>query len=273
VDRLQLNLSFQQINDDRRTRDFGSPLELRERNRSSLTGLTMQLTSQWKKLVTFTYGGEIYLDKINSSQTGRNIGSGATPVQQSRFPDGSTLNSFAVYGQGELHIHPRLTAITGGRLSYFDIAVPPADRGIGADLQVVAPTGSLGLIYHLRPDINLVTNLSRAFRVPNVFDLSTLGERPGNRFNIPNANLKPEHAVSVDAGVKMESSRLSAEAFGFYMKVHDKIEATPTGSVTPSGRLIVQSVNINTLTLFGVEIAGRVRPRKGWEWFGTLTFT
>jgi outer membrane receptor protein involved in Fe transport len=273
VDRLQLNLSFQQINDDRRTRDFGSALELRERNRSSLTGFTVQLTSRWQQFATFTYGSEIYLDKIKSSQTGRNIETGATPVQQSRFADGSTLNSFAVYAQSELRIHSRLTVTVGGRLTYFEIAVSQADRGIGVDLHLFAPTGSLGLTYHLRPGINLVANVGRAFRVPNVLDLSTLGERPGNRFNIPSPNLSPENAISVDGGVKMEFSRFSAEAFGFHMKVHDKIEAAPTGAITPSGRQIVQSGNINTLTLFGAEIGGRLRSGEEWEWFGSLTYT
>jgi hemoglobin/transferrin/lactoferrin receptor protein len=106
------------------------------------------------------------------------------------------MNSFALYGQSELWLHPRLTMTLGGRFSYVDIDVPVADRGVGAELRLSDLTGSVGLLYHLTPDIHLATNLGRGFRTPNVFDLSTLGSRPGNRFQIPNPSLRPEEVLT-----------------------------------------------------------------------------
>jgi hemoglobin/transferrin/lactoferrin receptor protein len=286
VDSLEFDVAFQRINDDRRNRDVDSSREDRERNRSDLIGITLQLTSSWRQWMTFTYGGEIYLDEIRSSRVGRDIETGASSTRQGRFADGSTMGSFAVYVQDEIRVHPRLTAMLGGRFSYFDIDVAQADRPEGARLTFSDLTGSLGLLFHLTSEVNLVTNVGRGFRAPNVFDLSTLGPRPGNRFNIPNPNLKPEEVISVDAGVKVTLPRFAGEVFGFYSDYRDKIEDALTGDcfrdgvgiVTPQechdeDRRVVQSRNLNTVTLFGVEAGGRLALRDNLNVSGSLTFT
>ena len=288
ADGLEFHVAFQEINDDRRTRGFTSTREERERNGDSLIGLTLQLKSQWRDWMTFTYGGEIYLDEVRSSRTGRNINTGATLTLQGRFADESTFNSFGVYVQDEIRLHHRLTAILGGRFSHFDVDIPKADRGEGAEAHLSTSdfTGGLGLVYHLTPTVNLVTNFGRGFRVPNVFDLSTLGPRPGNRFNIPNPDLKPEEVFTVDAGVKVKLPRFAGEVFGFYSDFRDKIEDNLTGECfrdgvgivppaqcQPTDRLVVQSQNLNTVTLFGFEGGGRLQMLDSLEAYGTLNYT
>lgn len=288
VDGLEFHVAFQEINDDRRTRGFTSTREDQERNSDSLIGLTLQLTSQWRDWMTFTYGGEIYLDEVSSSRVGTNINTGAPSILQGRFADGSTFNSFGVYVQDEIRLHPRLTAILGARFSHFDVDIPKADRGEGAEAHLSTSdlTGSLGLVYRLAPTVNLVTNFGRGFRVPNVFDLSTLGPRPGNRFNIPNPNLKPEEVFTVDAGVKVKLPRFAGEVFGFYSDFRDKIEDALTGECfrdgagivppaqcQPTDRRVVQSQNLNTVTLYGVEIGGRLQMLDNLEAYGTLNYT
>jgi outer membrane receptor protein involved in Fe transport len=223
--------------------------------------------------MTFTYGGEIYLDDVSSSRVGRDINTGAISTRQSRFADGSSLNSFGFYVQDEIRLHPRLTATLGGRFSYFDIDIPKADRPEGAHLNRSDLTGNLGLLYYLTPTIHLVTNVGRGFRVPNVFDLSTLGPRPGNRFNIPNPTLRPEEVITVDAGAKFNLPRLTGELFGFYTDFQHKIEDVPTGEVTPDGRIVVQSTNLNRVTLFGIEAGGRLRLLDNLDVSSSLTFT
>ncbi len=273
IDRLEFHTAFQEISDDRRTQAFGSPLEQRERNRSHMAGVTAQLTSHWRDRVFLTYGAEVYLDSITSRRRGRNRETGERLVLQSRFANGATLNNFAGYVQSTIRLHPKMTAVLGGRVSYFDIDLPQADREIGVSLGIDDLTGQAGLTYRLTPSVNLVANIGRGFRVPNVFDLSTLGPRPGNRFNIPNPHLKPEKVLSVDTGLKWSSSRLRGEVFGFYSDFEDKIEAVPTGAVTSENRLIVQSRNLNSVTLFGVEASGYFSAHDGWELFASFTYT
>jgi len=288
VDRLEVNVAFQEINDDRRSRGFDSTREDRERNRDSLIGLTLQLTSQSREWMTFTYGGEIYLDEVRSSRTGRNINTGATSVLQGRFADGSTVNSFGFYVQDEIRLHSRLTAILGVRFSHFDVDIPKADRGEGAEAHLSTNdlTGNVGLVYHLTPAVNLVTNFGRGFRVPNVFDLSTLGPRPGNRFNIPNPSLGPEEVFTIDAGVKVKLPRFAGEIFGFYSDFKDKIEDNLTGECfrdgvgivppaqcQPTDRLVVQGQNLNSVTLYGIEAGGRLQVLDNLQASANFNFT
>ncbi|MGE4096513.1 MAG: TonB-dependent receptor plug domain-containing protein [Candidatus Binatia bacterium] len=273
LDTVQLNVAFQEIKDDRRSRDFASVQEDRERNRSRWIGATFQLSSHWRDWMLFTYGGEIYLDDVASWRRRRDVVTGQISRPVSRFADGATMDSFAVYAQDEIFFHPRFTTILGGRVSYFDIAIPKAGRTVGTSLHVSDITGSVGLVYRVTPELSLVANGGRGFRAPNIFDLSTLGPRPGNRFQTPNTQLRPEEILSFDVGVKMAFARFTGEVFGFYSSYDDKIEAAPTGALTDAGRTIVQSANLNSVTLVGAEAGGRWRVRKGVEVFSSFTFT
>ncbi|MFQ5804304.1 MAG: TonB-dependent receptor plug domain-containing protein [Candidatus Methylomirabilales bacterium] len=273
IDVVELNAAYQEINDDRRQRDFGSILENRERNSSELKGVTLQGGSHWGEVMNFTYGGEAYFDKINSSRTTTDIQTGGTQVVPSRFPDGSTMNSFGLYLLDEIHIVPSLAITLGGRFSHFDTDLP-ATGGVGATSQSFNDvTGNLGLTYDLSPEVKLVANVGRGFRAPNVFDLGTLGARPGNRFNIPSPALDSEKILTVDWGVKVQTSNFKGEAFGYYSNYRDKIESAATGAVTPDGRIVVQNQNLNRVILWGAEMGAHFQVREDLELSGNLTYT
>jgi hemoglobin/transferrin/lactoferrin receptor protein len=273
VERVQLDVSYQDIDDDRRSRAFGSTREDRERNESRLIGVTLQLLSVWRDWMTLTYGLDVYLDAVDSTRIGRDIETQAISRRAGRFADGSTQDSYGFYLQDEIRLHRRLTLLLGGRVSYFDTSIAEADRGVGTDQRTTDVTGNAGLVFHLTESVNLVGNVGRGFRVPNVFDLSTLGPRPGNRFSIPNGDLGPEQILTYDAGVKYQSPRLAGEVFGFYSDYDDKIEEVPTGAITEDGRTVVRSANLNTVTLYGVEAGARVHLPLEVELVGVLNYT
>ena len=72
-----------------------------------------------------------------------------------------------VRNQGDILIHGQRVPIVGGN------AMDAITRGTLDGLRLLA-------------------NIGRGFRPPNIFDLGTLGSRPGNRFNVPNPDLDPE---------------------------------------------------------------------------------
>ena len=81
----------------------------------------------------------------------------------------------------------------------------------------------------------------------------TLGERPGNRFNIPNTNLDSERILQADLGVRLWSKRLRFDAFVFALDYDDRITSVSTGNTTPDGRDVVQSVNAAESSIRGIE--------------------
>ncbi|MBY0401784.1 TonB-dependent receptor [Myxococcota bacterium] len=272
-DALELHAAHQRIRDDRRARDFGDTIEQRERNASHLTGVTAQASLAQRDFAELVYGVEVYHDRVTSSRTDRDIVTGERVRARARFPDDSTMLSVAAYGQETIQIGKRLQVIVGGRYSYYDIDIAAADRGVGTNLELNDVTGNFGAAYALAGSLKLVTNLGRGFRPPNVFDLGTLGPRPGNRFNVPNADLDPETVLTWDFGLKFLDSRWRVEAIGFVSDYRDKITTVLTGDVTPDGRAVVQNRNVARVRLYGAEFDARFLQTEKLEWYATLNYT
>ncbi|MEL7450791.1 MAG: TonB-dependent receptor [Pseudomonadota bacterium] len=273
VDSLELHVAHQEITDGRRTRDTGSVNERTEDNVSRLTAFTVQGNSSAGVRHRLTWGAELYLDEVNSSRISTNIETGESEAVISRFPDGSTLDSMAYYLHDEFSLSPSITLNGGVRYSRFDIDLPPADRGVGANLSISDLTGNAGINWALNDTVTLVSTLGRGFRPPNIFDLGTLGVRPGNRFNIANPNLDPEAVVTLDGGVKLSGDAYRAEIVAFYSDYRDQIVSVPTGEFDGEGRAIVRSENLGEVELWGIEATGTWQVSDRWRLSGALNYT
>jgi len=273
---FEAHLGRQVITDDRLTQDWNDPEVTREFNESQLDGLTLQFISPWgsgsgpqRNLV---WGMEFYWDEVSSSRF-RTESPGADPRQvRGRFPDDSTMDSAAVYASNRWQ-WDRFSLDAGLRYSWFEIKLPATGEIEKVKLTPSDFTGDIHLNYEVRPGVALVGNIGRGFRPPNIFDLGTLGSRPGNRFNVPNASLKPEFVWSYDIGVKAASGRWQAEAFAWYSDYQDKISSRFTGETTPEGRLIVRSDNLNSVELWGLETGLRYLSGDNLEWYAVVNYT
>jgi hemoglobin/transferrin/lactoferrin receptor protein len=272
-DALEFHVAHQRITDDRRTRDFGSSREARERNASLLTGITAQATLEQDSFGKLVYGLEFYHDEVTSSRVDTDIGTGTRSAATSRFPDGSTMDSVAVYGHETLHLGERLQLQFGSRYSHYHTMLEAADRGVGAKLDHHDVTGNVGLSYALLDELKFVANFGRGFRPPNIFDLGTLGPRPGNRYNIANPDLKPETILTWDFGFKFQNPWLQAEAIGYVSDFRDKITSVLTGETTPDGRNVIQNRNVNRVELHGAEVGARYRLDDRLALYGSLNYT
>jgi outer membrane receptor protein involved in Fe transport len=189
-----------------------------------------------------------------------------------RFPDDSTMDSAAVYASNRWQWE-RFTLNAGMRYSWFDISLPASVEAEAVKLEPSDLTGDVHLNYEVSPGIHLVSNIGRGFRPPNIFDLGTLGSRPGNRFNVPNPDLKPESVWSYDLGIKGSTARWQFEVFGWYSDYQDKISSRFTGEVTPEGRLVVRSDNLNEVTLYGIESGLRYIAADELELYAVVNYT
>ena len=252
-DQFEAHLARQVITDDRLTQDFGSPLITTEHNRSTLDGLTMQFNSSFDSGITLVWGAEYYTDDVDSNRFRQAEDSESKTEVRSRFPDGSSMDSAAVYFSGEWINSDRFNLNAGLRYSWFDIKLPANESHGDVKLTPSDLTGDIHAVYELKPGLKLVGNLGHGFRPPNIFDLAALGPRPGNRFNIANTDLDPESVWSYDLGLKAESDTLEFEVFAFYLDYSDKITSVYTGETTEDGRFIVRSENRNSVEIYGLE--------------------
>ena len=252
-DQFEAHLARQTITDDRLTQDYGSPLISTENNRSTLDGLTMQFNSSFDSGISLVWGAEYYTDEVDSQRFRQTQESDARTEVRSRFPDGSSMDSAAVYFSGEWINTDKFNLNAGLRYSWFDIRLPANDTYDNVKLTPSHLTGDIHAVYELNPGLKLVGNLGHGFRPPNIFDLAALGPRPGNRFNVANTDLGPETVWSYDLGIKAESGTLEFEVFAFYLDYSDKITSVFTGDTTPDGRFIVRSENRNNVEIYGLE--------------------
>lgn len=247
-----VDIAWQRIDDDRITRDFGAAERLHENNRSDLYGLTVS-GSRVSDSGSWIVGAEAYRDEVSSGRSQESLVDGQVTVLTPRFPDGSEIGRFAIFGNGERTVAPRHLLSGGLRVSHEDVSLPQTPVSAAASVNVTDASGDIGWIFNATESWQVVANAGFGFRAPNVFDLGTLGNRPGNRFNIPNTSLDSERVVQLDAGVRHRSDSAQFELMIYALQYDDRITSVLTGDVTPEGRDIVQSVNAADSTLRGVE--------------------
>lgn len=267
LDDLTVHWGRQRIDDGRRNRAFGSNVEERESNIDTTRGWSVQLGKSLGKAHRFTWGAESYKDDVHSRRSSSTAG-GPRVARPPRFPDGSTQRQLSAFAAHDWSLGRRTELAYGLRYSAVKTSLPGTPDVDNRDL-----SGNLSLTFAPRPSLRLVASVGRGFRAPNVFDLGTFGDRPGNRFNIPNPDLQPETVVTVDLGVKHASERLQAELNWFHSDYEDKITSVESGALTAAGRRITQSRNAASLEIWGIEAGARYRWNEATELFATATYT
>lgn len=254
-DHAEFRIGRQRVDDDRRTRDFGSSNEDRERNRVTTTGVAADFGKDIGETRRLDWGMEFYRDDVRSARTRTNLNTGATSVRAPRFPDGSRMDGWGAYAAHDWRAG-RWDVNAGLRYSHYAITVPASGTVPGVRLSPDDLTGHLGTSFEVTDDLRLVANLGRGFRAPNIFDLGVFGPRPGNRYSIANPDLEPERVTTLDAGFKYGGERIGAEVIAFRSWYRDKITSVLTGDRVGTA-LVVQNRNVTALDLWGVEAGVR----------------
>ena len=269
IQQFTADVSWQQIDDDRLTQDFGSERVRREENASDLAQLSLSATGVLGE-IRYVYGVEAMLDDVASRRLqSESAGEPFVPVP-SRFADGSRVSGTGAYAYVRRALGPRAFWSAGLRWSGFNVDLAD-EGGAVADGTDISGQASIGL--PIADRWMWVTNVGRGFRAPNVFDFSNLGERPGNRFNVPNTRLSPETVDSLDTGLRWLSNLGQAQIVVFQLDYDDRITSVETGDVTPSGRRVVQSQNVAESRVRGIELSGGYLLGGVWRVDGALNYT
>jgi len=253
----RFDLGWQRVDDDRITRDFESTSRRYEKNRSDLTAALITASRSTGR-GSWIAGVEVYHDRVRSRREEEDISNGLRQDTASRFPDRSSLDQAAIFFNGDVAITARQALSGGLRLSSVRVELQDTPVSVGADIDVTDISGDIGWRYNVNDAWQLVANAGYGFRAPNIFDLGTLGDRPGNRFNIPNTMLDSERVLQADVGVRRRGDGWQLELMLYTLDYDDRITSVSTGATTPDGRDIVQSMNLAESTINGVEFGASV---------------
>jgi outer membrane receptor protein involved in Fe transport len=252
-----VDAGWQRIVDDRISRNYLADVRRREGNRSDLAGLTVSANGDTES-GAWVAGIEYYYDRVDSTRVEEDVASGIETPVASRFPDGSTMAQAALFGSYMRRLNSR-HALTGGlRYSAIRTRLPAVGVIDATDVDQDDISADLGWLFDFTDRTQVTANLGFGFRAPNVFDLGTLGERPGNRFNVPNPDLQSEHITQFDLGLRHYGDRWEIDVVAFVLHYTDRIASVLTGDVTPTGRDVIQSRNVDAADIAGLELGGRL---------------
>lgn len=246
------DLAWQRIVDDNVSRDFNDNERRYEDNRSDLTGLAIDVTGNHRG-VRWVAGFDAHHDVVHSARRSENLDDGLLTTVTPRYPDGASIDQAALFGKADWEPAADLLLSTGLRYTTVNIDVPDTGAVAATTIDFGRASGDLGILWNVNAAWQLLANVGFGFRAPNIFDLGTLGNRPGNRFNIPNTALDAESVTQADLGFRFDNGRLRIEAMLFALRYEDRITSVLTGDVTAGGRDIVQSENAARSSIRGAE--------------------
>ncbi|MCF8297321.1 MAG: TonB-dependent receptor [Saprospiraceae bacterium] len=119
--------------------------------------------------------------------------------------------------------------------------------------------GSFGATFSLNEKIFLRTNLAKAYRIPNLSELTSNGMH-GNRYEMGNESLSPENAYQSDLSLHFHGKFLSFDLAGFYNLINDYIFISPTTDTTANGLSIYRFLQTNA-QLYGGEAGVHFHPK------------
>ncbi|WP_227658684.1 TonB-dependent receptor plug domain-containing protein [Flavobacterium haoranii] len=230
------------------------------------------------------YGVEYVFDKVNSEGIDEDITSGVQVEGPARYPQ-ADWQSIGIYLNDQYTITDKVLLSAGLRYNQyilnaeFDTTFYPFPF-TEAKLNDGALTGSLGVVYKPSNSWVLSSNVSTAFRSPNVDDVGKVFDSEPGSVVVPNPNLKAEYAYNVDFNIaKVFGSNFKLDLSTYYTWLEDALvrrDYTLNGSsqIMYDGELSqVQAIqNAAKATVYGVQFGVEAKLSKDFVFSTDLNF-
>ena len=206
-DGLKITTAYQNFEESRNDRNFRDPN--RYTTKENVNALSASIDFENKKIgnLRLYYGLEYIFNKVGSNGSQKNIETNIVSAAVSRYPDGSTWQTAAGYINAEYKAKPNFALLMGLRYSHiwvnadFDTTFFPFPFD-NANLDNGALTGSIGLSWFPKADLQFTCNGSTGFRSPNIDDIGKVFDSEPGSVVVPNLNLEPEYAYNVELGIQ-----------------------------------------------------------------------
>ncbi|WBU90423.1 TonB-dependent receptor [Cellulophaga omnivescoria] len=228
-DRLKINTAYQHFGESRNDRNFGSTTL--SSTKENVHALSTNIDLENKRIgdLRLYYGLEYVFNKVNSKGFNTDIENNQVTNAASRYPDGATWQTTAGYINAEYKAQPNLTLLSGLRYSHvwinaeFDKTFYPFPFN-DANLNTGALTGSIGLSWFPKENLQITFNGSTGFRAPNIDDVGKIFDSEPGSVVVPNPDLEAEYAYNVDLGIQKNfNDKVIVNATGFYTYLVDAL--------------------------------------------------
>ncbi len=269
ADSLFLSVSWQEQNEVR-DRLKTSSAELQGFDVGTI-GLIMQLdgTSSYG---AWTAGMDYYGDDVDSFKTKNGIAEIQGPVG-----DDATYDLFGAYANIESELNENTNLTIGGRYTSADAQANRVEDPLTGNATSIsgewdAVVGSIRLSREiLEESVFLFGGIAQGFRAPNLSDLTRLDSARTDEIETPSPNLKPEHFLTHELGLRYRKDKFSFSASLFHTKIKDMIVRTPTGAIIEEENEVTKVNSGNGFTE-GIELLARYQPDNQWQIWANLSW-
>ncbi|MEN8224034.1 MAG: TonB-dependent receptor [Bacteroidota bacterium] len=224
ITRMKISMAWQKFEESRNSRKFGDPWFKKQFENVDMYTANVDIEKELDENNSFFYGFEGVYNDVKSTAVKSNYLSGESMKTGTRYPDGTNdYKTYAAYLSYERRYSDNMTLFAGIRYSYVALKSSFADTSIyhlpydQLKINAGALTGSAGASWRPAETWQLQANLASGFRAPNLDDVAKVFDSSPGNVVVPNPDLKPEYAYSIDAGVRKEISELLVfEVSAFY---------------------------------------------------------
>ncbi len=228
-DGLKVTTAYQHFEESRNDRNFQDAV--RNTTKEKVDAISVNVDFENKKIgdLRLYYGGEYIFNKVGSFGHQMNIETNRLSDAASRYPNNATWQTLAGYINAEYKAKPNFTLLSGLRYSHvwidavFDKTFYPFPFD-NAKLNNGALTGSIGLSWFPRADLQITLNGSTGFRSPNIDDVGKIFDSEPGSVVVPNLDLEPEYAYNVELGVQKNfADKVVFKGAAFYTYLVDAL--------------------------------------------------
>lgn len=272
-DNIKTTLAYQNFQESRMDRDFQeTDRNVREESVDAVS-FNIDFEKELSETSNIFYGFEYIYNKVGSIGFTENIENNTTENAVSRYPDGATWQSAAIYASYKYRPTKKFVFQTGLRYNTITQKVDFTDNNQFLNLPFSesnntanALTGTAGVTFMPNKTLQWKFNLSSAFRAPNVDDIGKVFDSEPGSVVVPNDDLDPEYAYSGELGLKLNFDKLFVFDMATYYTYLDNALVRRDGTLNGESQIIydgelsnVQSMqNASKSWIYGFEVGAQV---------------
>ncbi len=221
-DKVVLHAAWQNFKESRHKRKLNNDTK----NNRNETVDAFNLNFDFEKILgeksRLNYGFEYIFNIVGSKADDQDIVTLATTPAASRYPDGSTWNSAALFADLFKKLSSKTNLRIGARYNYIVLNAGfdkrfydfPFDN---AHINTGAPTASVGIIHNPDESMQLMANVSTGFRAPNIDDVGKVFDSEPGSVVVPNPDLGSEYSLNNEIGVsKIFGKKFKLDLSAYY---------------------------------------------------------
>ncbi len=226
---FNFTLSYQNIEESRITRRFGKSQKENRTENVNVFALNSDIKSKFGN-IDLIYGLDFTYDNLKSTAFQTNINNNTVSQLDTRYPDGKN-NTFS--SEGFIYLNNNLN-----QKSSFNASLRLGYKTLNSEIVFnslklpftnikqnnITYSGAIGYVNNPSKNIKIALNISSAFRVPNIDDLSKIFESAPGFLIVPNNDIKPEKIISADLGITFwDGNKVQLENNFYFTKIIDQI--------------------------------------------------